>query len=308
MPINVTCDECSESHRVKDDAIGKKFKCKGCGKLLKVEVPAPPEDDFSYFDDAELNDEDADESEEAEAYSRKKAPRRAKSASASRKGSGSKSGKPKSVPIGRTKVPLGIDCVYFGFLATILMVLIVFAVTWSSRGNPVKVVPVLFWMSLVGFAATIVTTVGKLLCLTAPPQMAGKGTIFVAVAIDVLALSITMASFVTTVPALLTSAVNLLSIAGFVSFILFLQNLGDFLGERDLRERGSGVLMRGIGIVALLAVQVGLALAAQARALPPIIAGLGVLLVMLVLLVAGILFVIRYAGLLSTCRYALSNG
>lgn len=306
MPITVRCDECSESHRVKDEAVGKRFKCRGCGKFLKVEAPAPPEDDFSNFDDAELNDEDAEESEEAADDSRKKAPRRAKSASAGRKGS-TKAGKPKSVPIGRTKVPLGIDCVFFGFLATILVVLIVFAVTWSSRGNPVKVVPVLFWMSLVGFAATVVTTVGKLLCLTAPPQMPGKGTIYVAVAIDVLALSITMASFVATVPALLTSAINLLSIAGFVSFILFLQNLGDFLGERDLRERGSGVLMLGIGIVVLLAVQVGLALAAQARALPPIVAGLGVLLVMLVLLVVGVFFVIRYAGLLSTCRYALSN-
>lgn len=307
MAIIVTCDECSESHRVKDDAVGKKFKCKGCGKSLTVQAPAPPEDDFTNFDDAGLSDEHEGEAEEAEAYSRKKTPRRAKSASAGRKGS-TKTGQPKSVPIGRTKVPLGIDCVFFGFLATILVVLIVFAVAWSSRGNPVKVVPVLFWMSLVGFAATVVTTVGKLLCLTAPPQMSGKGTIYVAVAIDVLALSITMASFVTTVPALLTSAVNLLSIAGFVSFILFLQNLGDFLGERDLRERGSGVLMLGIGIVVLLAVQVGLALAAQARALPPIVAGLGVLLVMLALLVVGVFFVIRYAGLLSTCRYALSNG
>ena len=32
MPITVTCDECSEPHRVRDDAVGKQFVCKGCGK------------------------------------------------------------------------------------------------------------------------------------------------------------------------------------------------------------------------------------------------------------------------------------
>ena len=34
MPITVTCDECSESHWVRDDSVGKQFKCKGCGKRL----------------------------------------------------------------------------------------------------------------------------------------------------------------------------------------------------------------------------------------------------------------------------------
>ncbi len=40
MPISVTCDECSEPHRVRDDAVGKQFVCKGCGKSLTVEAPA----------------------------------------------------------------------------------------------------------------------------------------------------------------------------------------------------------------------------------------------------------------------------
>ena len=303
MPINVTCDECSESHRVKDDAAGKRFKCKGCGKSLKVEAPAPPEDDFSNFEDAELNDEEA-ETEEAESFSRKKAPKRA---AASRKSSPSKSGKPKSVPLRKTKVPLGMECVFFGFLFYILVILIVFAVSWVNRSDPRKVGPILYWLTLSGFAATIVTTVGKLMCLTAPPQMSGKGTVYAAVAIDILSSSITIASLVRTLPALLTSAVNLLSVAGFVCFILFLQQLGDFMGERDLRERGSGVLKMGIGIVVLWLLIIGLAMLALAKALPLFVAGLGISLLWLVLLVVGIIFVIRYAGLLSTCRYALAN-
>ncbi len=41
MPITVTCDECAETHRVRDDAVGKLLKCKGCGRSLKIEAPAP---------------------------------------------------------------------------------------------------------------------------------------------------------------------------------------------------------------------------------------------------------------------------
>ena len=301
MPITVTCDECSESHRVKDDAVGKKFKCKGCGKSLVVVAPPPPEDEFANFDEADVADDEADDSDRE--Y-RRETPKRKAVPKKSAKG---KSAKSKPVPIHRTKVPLGVDCVYFGFLLTILMFFIAFAIGWSNRGKPPNPAAGAFWLGLVGLAATIITTAGKLMCLTAPSNMSGRGSIFVAVAIDLLSLSITVGNLVTVLPPLLRGAINLLSIAGFVCFILFLQNLGDFLGERDLRERGTGVLQLGIGIVVLLVVQYGLALAAQARALPVIVAGLGISLLMRVLLAVGIWFVIRYAGLLSTCRYALSN-
>lgn len=302
MPITVTCDECSESHRLKDDAVGKRFKCKGCGKSLVVMAP-PPEDEFGDFNEADFAD---DEANDADGEYRRAAPKRK---AAPKKTARAKSGRSKPVPIHQTKVPLGVDCVYFGFLLTILLVFIAFAISWSNRGQPLKVVPgvVLLGLSWLGIAATIITTAGKLMCLTAPSNMSGRGSIFVAVAIDLLSLSITVSNFVTVIPPLLRGATNLLSIAGFVCFIVFLQNLGDFLGERDLRERGTGVLQLGIGIVVLLVLQVVLAVAFQARALPPIIAGLGILLLMLTLLAVGIWFVIRYAGLLSTCRYALSN-
>ena len=171
MPINVTCDECSESHRVKDDAVRKTFKCKGCGKSLKVEAPAPPEDDFCNFDDAESNDEDA-EAEDAESYSHKKAP---KQAAAQRKAANGKSGKPKSVPLRKTKVPLGIDLVFFGFLLSMLVIIGLFAMRWSLRGNVRAIRPIFYGSLIFGIAGIVLTTAGKLLCLTAPPQMSGRG-------------------------------------------------------------------------------------------------------------------------------------
>lgn len=38
MPVVVTCARCSRSHRVRIDAVGKFFKCKGCGKSLRIEA------------------------------------------------------------------------------------------------------------------------------------------------------------------------------------------------------------------------------------------------------------------------------
>lgn len=298
MPITVTCDECSESHRVKDDAVGKKFKCKGCGKTLVVVAP-PPEDEFGDFDEADFPDEEADDEEE---YSRRKsAPRKA----LSKKGVRSKSSKP--VSIHRTKVPLGIDCVYFGAVLMLLLVIIAFVVGLSKPVRPPNVNPAVYWLGLGGLAAAVLTTAGKLMCLTAPPNMSGRGSIFVAVAIDLLSLTITVAGLFTAVPVLLRGSVNLLALAGFVCFIRFLQHLGDYIGERDLRERGDGVFRLGIGIVVLYVVQIGLAVMALGNALPRVVAGLGILLVTLALMISLIVFALRYGGLLSACRYALSN-
>ncbi len=41
MPITVTCDQCSEPHRVRDDAVEKQFACKGCGKSLRPSCRKP---------------------------------------------------------------------------------------------------------------------------------------------------------------------------------------------------------------------------------------------------------------------------
>lgn len=295
MPITVTCDECSESHRVKDDAVGKKFKCKGCGKSLKIVAPPPPEEDFGNLDETDFGD---DEAEDTESYSRKKAPKRAKSASAGRKSSTSKS---KSVPIGRTKVPLGIDCVYFGFLLKVLVSLCV--ASFGPKGNP----SLLFTFYWLGFGAVILTTVGQLLCLTAPPQMSGKGVIYVAALIDLSSLIATLAKLFGALPRAAAAVDNLLWVIGMICFIMFLQSLGDFLGERDLRERGSGVFRMGIGYFVLSALQVGLLALALTRALHPLLAVVVGLPLGLTLLVVGIIVVVRYVGLLSTCRYALSN-
>lgn len=302
MAITVTCDDCSESHRVKDDAVGKRFKCKGCGKSLKVKAPEPDEE-FAGLDEEDYGDDESDEDEDE--YSSKKPAKRSQP-TAGRKPAKGKSGK-SSVPLRKTKVPIGVDCVYFGFMLTILLIILSVAVGISLRGDVVKMAPMLVGLGLGVIGAGILTTVGKLLCLTAPPQMSGRGGIFAAVAIDVLTITVTIAKIVSKLPPWVDGAVNLLSVAGFVCFILFLRNLGDFMRERDISEQASGVLKLGIVLVITWVLLLVLTIMAAARALPPIVAGLGILVIALGLLIVGIMGVIRYAKLLSTCRYALAN-
>jgi hypothetical protein len=310
MPLTVTCEECSASHRVKDDAVGKKFKCRGCGKTLVVVAP-PPEDDFGNFDEADFADDEADD-----AYG-EYLPKASKRKTTPKKSAKTKSGKSKPVPIHRTKVPLGIDLVYFGFLAYILIVLLTmvlpltFAWNLANRDNIRTLLSILWWLNLATFVTTTVTTVGKLMCLTAPRQMIGRETIFVAVAIDLLPWLTTVASWITVVSPLLKSAINVVSVAGFVCFLLFLRYLGDFLGERDLRERATGIFKLGIGCVALWMLQLGLAAfnAGNAKDMPLDIAGrsMGAALLGITCGIVMIILVIRYVGLLSSCRYALAN-
>lgn len=308
MPITVTCDECSESHRVKDDAVGKRFKCKGCGKSLVVVAPPPPEDDFSNFDEPAFAD---DESDDADGDDRRQAPKRK---AVPKKSANGKSGKSKPVPIHRTKVPLGIDLVYFGFLAYILIVLLTMVLPFTFARNLASIrtlLSILWWLNLATFVTTTVTTIGKLMCLTAPRQMVGRETIFVAVAIDLLPWLTTVASWITVVSPLLKSAINVVSVAGFVCFLLFLRYLGDFLGERDLRERATGIFKLGIGCVALWMLQLGLAAfnAGNAKDMPFDIAGrsIGAALLGITCGIVMIILVIRYINLLSSCRYTLSN-
>lgn len=40
MAITVVCPECGNSHKVKDEAAGKKLRCKGCEKVISIPKPA----------------------------------------------------------------------------------------------------------------------------------------------------------------------------------------------------------------------------------------------------------------------------
>lgn len=282
MPITAICDGCSTTHRLRDTARGKRFKCKGCGKDLTAEDSLDSANGPSEFEaHSDVDDEPA-----SSPRSRKRATSKT---SQSR-------GKVFPVPMSETHVLSGINCVYFGFMIlSLLMVVIVV----SSLLGPVRVARMMPLLSVVGFLASILTAAGKMMCLSAPSQMQGKKFIYVAVAIDLLALLLPILGLFVPLPRVLVGATNLFSFAGLICFVLFLKSLGQFIEESDVSDRAENVLTFGGAFIGLWLVMIALLIASPKGAV------FLVLIFGFALVVVGALLGIRYAGLLNSCRYAV---
>lgn len=59
MPIIVTCGKCSKSHRLRNDAVGKTFRCKGCRRSLKVEPDVSKAEDDGQDEEATRTPEES---------------------------------------------------------------------------------------------------------------------------------------------------------------------------------------------------------------------------------------------------------
>ncbi|REJ96619.1 MAG: hypothetical protein DWQ34_03585 [Planctomycetota bacterium] len=56
MPITATCPKCQKEYRVKDDVVGKKFRCKACQAVVTVpEAAADPGGHKDPWDDLDLD-------------------------------------------------------------------------------------------------------------------------------------------------------------------------------------------------------------------------------------------------------------
>jgi hypothetical protein len=59
MPISVNCPSCGKAYNVKDDAAGKRFRCKQCEAVIAIpEAPAPSEADGDPWDNLDLSTAD----------------------------------------------------------------------------------------------------------------------------------------------------------------------------------------------------------------------------------------------------------
>jgi len=304
MALTVTCDECSKSYRVPDNAVGKRIKCKGCGNLLKIEAPL---DDLEDYEEDEESESDSADGDDDLFDFRKRTSKRQSTGGPRKKSTKRKSKKSSPVSLGKSYVPLGISCVYFGFLGFVFLIIVTFVLGLLARSDPLTVYSALRVIVVLLTIANIVTTIGKVLCLTAPSRMPGKAFIYVAAGIDVTALSIGIARFFMYLPPVLVSSVNLIAVIALVCFVLFLKQLGHFMRDSEVADRAAGVLYLGISTVVLwlFILILGVFGIAGVGARPNLAVALVILLMSLSLLVVAILGVVRYALLLSACRNAL---
>ena len=242
MPITIICDECSESHRVREDAVGKRFKCKGCGKGLMIEAPtkkrvASAEEDYEdYDDDDEV--EDYDDAEPVRRRGRK-----------SKGGSSNRSKRSKSLRIHKTLIVPGLRLAAAGFG---LMVLYCVSFTLLLM-FPQNILPYLRWMNILMACASIATAIGKVLCMSAPAQMSGKPFIYIAAFADVAALCVIFSPYFLANPPAISGSDVLISMVGTYCFVLFLRELGRF-------QRDDVVIHRATTLLNLFGFEIGIVL------------------------------------------------
>lgn len=197
-----------------------------------------------------------------------------------------------------TQVPLGISFVYYSLALMLLAIIGIFLSPFLLSGNPLLAVRAIVGLGLLIIVASVLSLVGTGLCLTAPNEMPGKEAIYFAVALDAAAILINVASHFTTLPRLIVAMPNLLAIAGFVSFLVFLKHVGGFMRNSELTSQAEGALNLGIALVVVMVLSV-----ASIFVMPLAGALLGLLGAIL-----GLVGFLRYARLLHDLKQAFARG
>ncbi len=191
-------------------------------------------------------------------------------------------------------VKTGITLIYWGIVILLLAIISGILVPFIVKDLE-TFVRLMMVLGVVVILANIITIVGKVMCLGAPQETGAREFIIAAVVADGLSLLISLAGLFQQLPSYAPQVANLLSMAGFVLFMLFLKQVAIFIQRDDLAQAAASVLTLGI-ILIVTAILTGL-LAFVAPVL--------VLITGLVMLVVGILFVIRYVGLIAKMKDAI---
>lgn len=146
----------------------------------------------------------------------------------------------------QTKVSLGMDFAYFGFLLVSLVSVLDVAAPFALGNHSRDHFSAILLLTMMAFGAGILSAIGKLLCLTAPRPLSDMSSILFAGLCDVGAVAASIgrpfAALQPELTTLLTVVAISLSALGFVCFVWFLRQLGECLGEPSIQERASSVL------------------------------------------------------------------
>ena len=200
----------------------------------------------------------------------------------------------------------GISLIYWGIILMVLTAIVAFVGAialgvnlQNPAGLPDAQSAALF-LILIGaafFAGYVMTFVGKIMCLAVPGEVGASGLIFTSVGIDVVALLVTVAGFLTDVPDEVTSLLNLAGLVSTILFLLFLRRLAAYIRRDDLARRARNVLIIGGLLFVMAALTATTALARLEAA-----AALG--LVFAVMLLVGF---VMYVNLLGSLKEALKD-
>ena len=110
--------------------------------------------------------------------------------------------------------------------------------------------PLLIVFALLLIASSMLSMIGRILCLTIPKQVGATVLIYFAVGLDVMALFATVSRMIPGIPNL-SGISGLLSVLGTVLFVIFLRKLATYIKSDDLVQRASAILILCAGLVVL---------------------------------------------------------
>ena len=187
----------------------------------------------------------------------------------------------------QTKVPRGISFLYYSLALTILSIIILIITRFA--GSLVFLLVGVIGTIIAFVVAQIIAIVGKLFCLTAPERMAGKETIYISVMFDLISIIIAYFQRIEAFSPNGAGLQTIISAIAYVSFLIFLKQVAEFINKNNLAKDAEGVLLIGIGMI----VTMGLA------TIFPIIA--------LLTLLLFLIWVIRYYKLLMNLSEAMQS-
>ena len=185
---------------------------------------------------------------------------------------------------------MGITFVYIGL---VLIVLSIFAVPLAAV---LRATWLLLLVPALVVASSLLSMIGRILCLSVPKEVGASGLIYAAVALDVSSLFAAVSRMIPGLPNF-SGFTGLLSLAAMVFFLIFLKKLAVFINDSESAARASSLLNLGIGLVVVMVAMIVLPLVSlQAFALGPA-------LLAFVLMVVGFFI---YNRLLSGLRKSLA--
>ena len=283
MPIQVTCPSCQTTLKTADSSAGKRAKCPKCGGVLEIPIPvaAVVEDDEYELEAvapaASLASNELGGATPASDADRRPCP--ACGEMIARKAikcrfcneifdrslRGVATGPADAHDPRWLKVRSGLATLYYCIVAMLvaIVLLIIGAIITGgmSAANGSKEPPVIVAIGLVLFGITclvagIGTIVGQVRCTNVPEESGAKGFANGAAICIVLNIVLSMAGTGSQNPAL-NGLGSLISMAGYILFILFIRRSAAYLDDADLATSAGRFLIFGVvtffGVIAVIA-------------------------------------------------------
>ena len=147
----------------------------------------------------------------------------------------------------------GITLVYIGL---VLSVLSIFAFPLAAV---LRAAPLLLLFPALLVASSLLSMIGRILCLSVPKEVGAMGLIYAAVGCDVSSLFAAVSPMIPGLPNLSLFS-GLLSVAAIVLFLIFLKKLAVFINDSESAARASSLLNVGIGLVVVMVAMIVLPL------------------------------------------------